>query len=392
MTRKRWWITGGQVVLPDRTEVADVAIRDGRIERIAPGGSAPAEEEALDANGAWVLPGLVDLHCDAIEKEVEPRPNTFFPMEMAFLQYERKLAAHGITTMYHSLSLGTGLSLRGENFLSDLVRLIDRMRRERGMIRHRVHLRYEISYLSGLPLAQQFLREGLVHYLSFMDHAPGIGQYKRPGAFERYVMKNQGVDLQEVGRIVEELEERRSRIDREALKALAAEAKRLGLAIASHDDDTPDQVDRSISLGANVTEFPLNLETAVYAEQKGLYVCVGAPNIVRGGSHDRNLSAIDAVKAGAAHMICSDYHPASMLQAIFMLEAQGVPLPEAVAMATLQPARALGLEGELGSLQPGKRADLLIVRKVSGHPVASRTVVQGTVVQQTKDYEFGEEF
>lgn len=393
LANRRWWIAGGRVVLPDRVAEADVAIRDGRIETVAPPGTADASgDEAIRADEAWVLPGLVDLHCDAIEKEIEPRPNALFPMEMAFLQFERKLALHGITTMFHSLSLGVGLSLRGENVTAEAIRLIARMSRERAMIRHRVHLRYEISHLSGLPLAERFVRDGLIHYLSYMDHAPGIGQYKRPGAFQNYVMKNQGVNAQEVERIVEELEQRRARIDRRALHALAEEARGTGIALASHDDDSREQVDRSAALGATVIEFPLNLETAVYARERGLHVCVGAPNIVRGGSHDGNLSALDAIRAGAADIVCSDYHPASMLQAIFALEEHGVPLAQAAAMAALQPARALGLDGELGSLEPGKRADLLIVRKRSGCPIAVCTVVGGAVVQQTRDYEVGGDF
>jgi len=385
----RWWIRGGQAVLPDRVTAADIAISDGRIEAIVPSGTEPRAtdgEKVLDATGAWIMPGLVDIHCDAIEKEVEPRPNALFPLDMAFLQFERKLALHGITTMFHSLSLGVGLSIRGEKLMEELIRHIASSRSERAMIRHRIHLRYEISYLTGLPLAQRLIRDGLIDYLSFMDHAPGVGQYSRPGAFERYVMKNQGVGLEEVEQIVAELEERRARIDWPALRALAAEASERGIAVASHDDDSREIVDRSAGFGAKVVEFPLNLDTAVYAREKGLHVCVGAPNVVRGGSHDRNMSAAEAISAGAADILCSDYHPASMLQSVFTLESQGMALNDAVKLASLGPAGALGLDGEIGSLERGKRADLLVVRKVRDCPVVTATVVNGSVVQQTSDY------
>jgi len=389
-------IRGGRVVEPDRVRRADVAIERGRIRAVAPdlasgreAGREAAERTArtIDASDAWVLPGLVDIHCDAIEKEVEPRPNTLFPLPMAFLQFERKLAAQGITSMFHSLSLGVGLSLRGEDLVSEMIALIHSCREERAMIRHLIHLRYEVSHLTGLPLAQRLVRERAIDYLSFMDHAPGQGQYRRPGAFERYVMKNQGVDAEEVAQIVAELQSRRSRIDWSRLAELAAEARRKGVPIAAHDDDSPESVERSLSLGAGITEFPLNLETAVYASGRGLHVCVGAPNIVRGGSHDQNLRALDAIRAGAADIICSDYHPASLLHAVFMLEKAGLPLDQAVRMASLHPARAMGIGDEIGSVEPGKKADLIVVRKVRDCPVVCAAFVNGSLVYEASDYE-----
>jgi len=385
----RLFVKGGRVVTPEGVEEADVFVENGRIAAIEPGAAernALPGDRIVEAEGEWVLPGLVDIHCDAIEKEIEPRPNTLFPADMAFLQFERKLAGHGITTMFHSLSLGVGLSLRGEHLVADLIGRIAEWRKERAMIRHRVHLRYEVSHLTGFPLAERCIEQGLIDYLSFMDHAPGIGQYKRPGSFERYVMKNQGVALAEVHGIVAELQERRARVDWSKLAALAAKAKKNGIAVASHDDDSPEQVDRSRRLGAEIAEFPLNLETADYAARQGLGVCVGAPNVVRGGSHDLNLKALDAVRAGAADILCSDYHPASLLQAVFVLHREGIPLERAVAMASLHPARALGRQNDIGSLEPGKRADLIVVKEVRGCPLASRTVVGGTLVMETRDY------
>jgi len=384
-------IRNGQVVLPEEVVKADVAVVNGKIAAVGEEASRMLEREhgnfqIVDAEGAYVLPGLVDIHCDAIEKETEPRPNTLFPMEMAFLQFERKLAGHGITTMYHSLSLGVGLSLRGEHLVSEMIGTIRRLSDERAMIRHRVHLRYEVSHLTGFPLAERLIREGQIDYLSLMDHAPGQGQYRRPGAFQRYVMKNQGVDAEECARIVEELQERRAKVDWSKLRQLTALAREHGIAVASHDDDTPEQADKSIAFGATVSEFPLNMETAVYASGRGMNICVGAPNIVRGGSHDNNLTALEAVRAGAADIVCSDYHPASLLHSLFEMHAKGIPLHQAVGMATLAPATALGRAGELGSIEPGKKADLAIVRTIGEVPVVTHTIVEGVVVSETKDY------
>ncbi|MFD0675067.1 alpha-D-ribose 1-methylphosphonate 5-triphosphate diphosphatase [Cohnella sp. GCM10027633] len=383
----RLTIQGGSIVLPDGVIRGDVTIEDGTIVSVGPAVTGVGgNDSAIDAEGAYVLPGLVDVHCDAIEKEVEPRPNTLFPMEMAFLNFEKKLAGHGITTMLHSLSLGVGLSLRGEHLVSKMIELIASFRGEPTMIRHGVHLRYEVSHLTGFGLASRCIAEGLIDYLSLMDHAPGIGQYHRPGAFEKYVMKNQGVGLDEVKAIVDELQGRRAEVDWGRLRALTAEARARGIAVASHDDDSEAAVGHSLSFGATVSEFPLSLDTAAYAKSRGMDVCVGAPNIVRGGSHDGNMKAADAVRRGAADMICSDYHPASLLHAIFALEDEGVALSRAVAMATLEPARMLGRADVVGSIEAGKQADLIVVRKTRGVPLVSDTLVGGNVVHSARRF------
>jgi alpha-D-ribose 1-methylphosphonate 5-triphosphate diphosphatase len=386
----RMFVSGGRVVLPDGVAEADVLIEGDRIAAVGAGlaRQAGAGDTVVDAAGRWVLPGLVDIHCDAIEKETEPRPNTLFPMTMAFLQFEKKLAGHGITTMLHSLSLGVGLSLRGEHLVGEMIALIRSCRSERAMIRHGIHLRYEVSHLTGMSLARRLVEERAIDYLSLMDHAPGIGQYRKPGAFQRYVMKNQGVDVHEVAQIVEELEARRKRIDWSALRELTALARARGIAVGSHDDDSRETVDRSISFHAGISEFPLDLDTARYAFERGMGVCVGAPNVVRGGSHDGNLNAADAIRAGVANILCSDYHPASLLHAIFELERQGVPLADAVAMASLHPAKAIGRAGEIGSIEPGKAADLALVGKWRDVPLVSATIVGGTIVHESRNSAF----
>ncbi|GBG06677.1 alpha-D-ribose 1-methylphosphonate 5-triphosphate diphosphatase [Paenibacillus agaridevorans] len=391
-------IRDGQLVLADRVIKGSVGIVDGRITDILEeedrgAGIAPTaasfldrypEAEVVDAEGNFVLPGLIDIHCDAIEKEVQPRPNTLFPLEMALMEFERKLPLHGITTMYHSLSLGVGLSLRGDHYLTGMVDLIGRYNERRSMIRNLIHLRFEISHHAGLPIAERYVEEGAIHYLSFMDHSPGSGQYRKPGSFERYVMKNQGVTMDEVQTIVEELAERRKSVDTDRLKKLGELARSRGIGVASHDDDTPEQVNRSYSLGANVSEFPITLETAQYAVTRGMRVCVGAPNIVRGVSHDGNLSASEAIRLGAADIICSDYHPSSLLTAIFKLADEGTAdLPAAVRMASLHPAQAMSADSRIGSIERDKSADLIIVGRYEGMPWVTDTIVGGVRVYRS---------
>jgi Metal-dependent hydrolase involved in phosphonate metabolism len=381
-------IAGGNLVLKDAVVKGAVAVEDGRIAAVLEREDEAArwremrpEAAVVDARGKYVLPGLIDIHCDAIEKEVQPRPGTLFPLELALLEFERKLPLHGITTMYHSLSLGVGLSLRGDHLLTGMVDCIHRFAKARSMVRNRIHLRFEVSHHPGLPIVERYLEEGRIHYLSFMDHSPGQGQYRAPGSFERYVMKNQGVTAAEVQEIVDDLMKRRQQVDGDRLKRLGRLAAAKGIAVASHDDDSPEKVEESRSCGATVSEFPINLATARHAAGLGMRVCVGAPNVVRGGSHDHNLRAIDAIEEGSAHILCSDYHPSSLLAAVFKLAESGAAgLPEAVGMASLRPAEAMGTAGELGSIEPGKAADLILVDRYEGMPWVTDAFVGGSHV------------
>jgi len=381
-------VMNGKVVLPDQIVDAAIAIVDGRIDAILQEEATidnwikqHSQARRIDAKQRYVLPGLIDIHCDAIEKEVQPRPNTFFPLDMALLEFERKLPVHGITMMYHSLSLGVGLSLRGDHLLTGMIEHINSYRNKRSMIRNRIHLRYEVSHIAGMRIVEQFLNEGAIDYISFMDHSPGQGQYREPGSFERYVMKNQGVSVEEVRVIVDDLIARRQLVSADHLKHLSKLAAKAGIAIASHDDDTTEKVDVSMSYGVSICEFPINLETAKYASSRGLHVCVGAPNVVRGASHDKNLKAVDAITEGAADILCSDYHPSSMLSALFKLADEGIAaLPASVRMASLHPAQALGVNEGFGSIELGKAADIIIVDRYDGLPWVTTTVIGGHIV------------
>lgn len=341
----------------------------------------------IDASEKHIIPGLIDIHCDAIEKEVQPRPNTLFPLEMSLLEFERKLPVHGITTMYHSLSLGVGLSLRGYHLVNELIELIHRYNAKRSIVRNYIHLRYEVSYDEGLPYIERYINNHLIHYLSYMDHSPGQGQYRQEGSFERYVMKNQGVTLAEVKEIVDELLQRRQAVDWERLKQLSKQAKDNNIAVASHDDDSFEKIEHAKGSGVAVSEFPITLDVAKYAVEQGLSVCVGAPNVVRGASHDHNLRAVDAIKEAGAQIICSDYHPASMLQAVFKLQRdENLPLHEAVKLATLHPAQAMGISEQVGSIAEGKKADIIIVDQFHDLPFVEMTIVNGKIVYTSRPY------
>ncbi|SEC62424.1 phosphonate metabolism protein PhnM [Paenibacillus sp. GP183] len=389
-------ITGCQLVLPDRTTEGAVWIEDGRIVRVETGASGysavnsarDSSAVVLHAEGSYLLPGLIDMHSDAIEKEIQPRPNTHFPLPMSHFELEKKLAGCGITTMYHAISLSDGIGVRNNETVREIAQAISTYRKKTALIRHRIHLRYELTNLEGLSQVEEMLEGDLIDLLSYMDHTPGQGQFSAPGSYVNFMKKTYGGDESEIQELVEMISENQKRLDWKALKSLASRASEKGIRLASHDDDTPDKVDQVIHLGADISEFPVNLETAFYAKSQGMHVCVGAPNVVRGSSHSNNMRAIDAILAGAADMLCSDYVPSTMLAAIFQLAEQHMPLHEAVRLATLNPAEALGLDGELGSVEAGKHADLILVELQEGYPLIRATIVDGIIVYQT-DYRHG---
>jgi len=386
-------IYNGKLVLENLVVEGTVIVRQGIIMDIVTNHSDESQWHKyrhdyilVDAKGSFVIPGMIDIHCDAIEKEIQPRPNTLFPIPFAFQEFEAKLPLHGITTMFHSLSLGVGLSIRGEHLVSELIDYIHQYNNKQSVLaRNLIHLRYEVSYLAGRPMLEQLITKKRVQLLSLMDHAPGIGQYHREGSFERYVMKNQGVTMEEVPAIVEELQERRKQVTKEDLAAITALATQYRIPLAAHDDDSEEKIKANVDMGINISEFPITQEVARFAQAQAMQLCLGAPNIVRGKSHDGNLSAKEIIEAGKGQVVCSDYHPSAMLLAIFKLvEEQILSMPEAVKLVTLNPAQAVKMDERIGSIRIGKVADLIIVDYHNQMPSVQMTILEGQLVYSHK--------
>lgn len=397
MSKRKLLIKGTDMVLPDRVLRGDLLIKGQLIEQIiaheiaaneGAKGVEPvndSEIEVIDATGMYLLPGMIDIHSDAIEKEISPRPGTFFPTNSSFYELEKRVAASGVTTIYHSLSLSGGIcsGIRSDLKVMEIIENINRNNHTRSMINNLIHLRYEISHLSGLDIVKKLLKERMIHFLSFMDHTPGQGQYVVPGTFDRYMMKTYGITKEEACSLVNKIKESRRQVDVKALKEVADLALKQGIVIATHDDDTPDKIDQMVALGVMVSEFPTNLAAARYARSKNLHVAVGAPNAVRGSSHENNLRAIDAIQDGVADILCSDYYPPSMSAAVFKLMEDGIELPRAVRMVSLNPAQALGLSQQ-GSIEIGKQADLVLIELHQGYSFVRKTLLGGKVVYQSE--------
>jgi alpha-D-ribose 1-methylphosphonate 5-triphosphate diphosphatase len=380
-------VIGPDKILSNRA----VIIREDRILAVLPMDSLESGDRndsgmrRFDARGGYVLPGFIDIHSDYIEGILQPRPTTLMDFETGLREAEKQLLGHGVTTIYHSLSMMNVEGIKGgrsgfrsrENF-ERLALLIQDFHRGCHLIRHRLHARYDIYAADLYDYVARILVEGKVHELSFMDHTPGQGQYRN---LELYARSTAGWDVEGDLPLAEKLAilQNRSRVSGEKLKRLAALAKKQGIPLASHDDDNPEKVlFMKNEYGAAISEFPVELAVARKARDEGLMVVMGAPNVMIGGSHSGNLSALEAIREGCADILCSDYYPASLLHAAFMLEEKGIiPLTEAVRMLTLNPARAMGIDADYGSVEAGKKADLLIVRKLQGRPLVCRCFIDG---------------
>lgn len=384
-------IKNGRIVLPDRILDGKTLVLDGdRIHSI--GEEIPPEAgKVIDAHGRFITPGFFDVHSDKIEQFILPRPTAQFDFELALKECERELLHLGITTIYHSFSLLKdelfGKSpLRTRENVEKMAALIRDIHDRNHLIHHRFHLRIEIDNLDAYAIAKAMIAQGLAHEISFMDHSPGQGQYRNLEIYQKTIRKYHGREIEELGfEKVLEMQRNKKTLSFEQLKELCQFAHENGVAVASHDDDTLEKLDMNREIGVDISEFPINLEAAKYARSLGFATVVGAPNILLGGSHSGNMSAAEAIQAGCADILCSDYYPPAILHSIFAMHLKhGVPLPEMVKKATLNPAKAMGLGEAYGSIEPGKKADLLVIGILDGYPVITHVLVDGRTTSRVE--------
>lgn len=374
-------ITNALAVLKDRLlEHATLLIKDGVIQNIATEVNPVFDPgiKVYDAKGMLLLPGMIDLHSDAIEKEIEPRPGTNFPVELAIAQLEKRLVSQGFTSVFHSLSLAGGEGVRDDGTAQTIIQQLKK--RTWSVIRNLVHLRYEITNFESLTLVKELLNSRLVDLFSIMDHSPGQGQYQTMEDYANYVRKTYQFTESRIQGIAAERLQRRRQITPEFLEDLIKSATVKQIPTASHDDDTVEKVDWEKQAGIMISEFPINMATAAQAARHRMYVVVGAPNIARGVSHNGNLAALELIKAGYANIICSDYYPGSMLFAVFKTAREIGSLTEAVKMVSLHPAAALGQDQKIGSIDTGKLADLIIVQPCGEYQVVKKAFIHGKLV------------
>lgn len=374
-------LTNARIVLPGEVITGSLAVRDGVIAAVDEGPSALPG--ALDMEGDFVIPGLVELHTDHLENHYNPRPKVHWNPIAAVCAHDAQIAASGITTVFDALRVGSDDN--ADLTTDDMIRLaaaIDagvaagRLRAD-----HYIHLRCEVSAPNCLEAFDCFEGDPRVRIASLMDHSPGQRQFASLDAYAVYYKGKMKMSDAEFNAFCEERIAQSNTYSDRHRRAIAERARLRGIVLASHDDATEAHVAEAATFGIRVAEFPTTLEAARASREQGLAVLMGGPNVVRGGSHSGNVSARDLAARGLLDIVSSDYIPFSMIQAAFFLGevVDEVDLPAAIAMVTRAPARAVGLD-DRGEIVPGKRADLVRVRVEEHIPIVRKVWREGVRV------------
>lgn len=371
-------LSNAMLVLPDRVMRGRIHLSDGRIAEIAEGDTVPTG--SIDCNGDLVLPGLVELHTDNLERHLQPRPRVEWPHQAAIVAHDAELASTGITTVFDALRVGsvfTNTNLGyGEYARALASEILDLRGRGALRISHFLHLRAEICSETLVDEMAKFGPDDCIGIVSLMDHTPGQRQFRDVGKLRDYVMGKRGLSDAEFAVHVESQQALSERLGPLHEATAVAEARRYGAVLASHDDTTGDQVAVSALHGVRLAEFPTTIEAAQACRDNGIAVMMGGPNLIRGGSHSGNVAAHDLAEADLLDILSSDYVPSSLLTSALMLGDLWDDLPRGVATVTSAPARAAGLL-DRGWLAVGARADIIRVARVGTASAVHGVWVQG---------------
>jgi alpha-D-ribose 1-methylphosphonate 5-triphosphate diphosphatase len=360
--------TNARLVLEDGIVDGTVRAVDGRIAEIDTGRSALGE----DFEGDYLMPGLVELHTDHLESHYAPRPGVRWNSISAVQSHDAQIAASGITTVFDCLRIGSDESggfQKGE--MREIADAIIRAQGE-GRLRadHLIHLRCEVSSEDVLDQYADFSDDPQVRLASLMDHAPGQRQFQTMGQYVLYYKKKRGLTDEEFDLFVRQRQEASAKYSDIHRRAISEACRARGVTIASHDDATAEHVAEAIEQGVRLAEFPTSMEAARQSHEAGMSVLMGAPNVVRGTSHSGNIAARTLAEEGVLDVLSSDYVPASLIHAPFVLAdgVEGIDLSRAIGMVTATPAMTVGLD-DRGRIAPGLRADIIRVRRIGEVPM-----------------------
>lgn len=371
-------LENARVVLPDRVvESGWVAVAGGLI---AGHGEGAAPERGIDMRGDYLLPGLVELHTDHLESHFAPRPHVRWHALSAVTAYDAQIAASGITTVFDSLRAGSDAD--SASIGADLIALAEALHtaRESESLRvdHRTHLRCEIASPDVIEQVEDYAGRFPIHLMSLMDHTPGQRQFRDLETWRLFYTRRSGMTEAEIQTFIAKRLDLHDRYAADHRRRLVALSQKAGAVLASHDDATAAHVAESVADGVKLAEFPTTTEAAQASHEAGVSVMMGAPNVVRGGSHSGNVAAEVLAREGVLDVLSSDYVPASLLFAAFDLPRRvpEITLPQAIRMVTAAPAQAAGL-GDRGQIAAGKRADLVRVAVAAEAPLVRRVWAQG---------------
>lgn len=338
--------------------------------------------EIIDCKGCYIMPGIIDIHSDVIENIIVPRKGIIFDTDLALNDVDQNLISQGITTIYHSISIANSTICNKKRTLSvdKMLSIGDSVSKLKNslLINHKFHARLELNTIEAYNKIQYQLENGIIDELSFMNHAPGQGQYTNLDAFKKEIIKQYGnLSETDMGDIIKTCQKKEI-LSEEKINTLIYNAQLFNIPIAYHDVESEKQLLFMKESNINICEFPLTQYIAQQATKQGFYCLVGAPNIMKKKSHNNNASAIDLILNKCANIICSDYFTPALLASVFLLVNEySVPLFEAVAYVSINPARAMKIDNDYGSIKAGKIADLIVV-DVSNHlPRVIRSIING---------------
>jgi alpha-D-ribose 1-methylphosphonate 5-triphosphate diphosphatase len=371
-------IRNARVVTRDEVFTGVVRIEDGKIHDVERGTTSAREAE--DWDGDYLLPGLIELHTDNLEKHLAPRPGVVWNTDAAFVIHDAQVAAAGITTVFDALAIGSrsNVGLRGRDLQTQCAEALTRFS-ERRLLRaeHFLHLRCEIATADVVEVFDSLCKHPLLRLASVMDHTPGQRQWHDREQWRRFQERNGKLSDEHVTTALAELTVEQERYADLHRREIVARCKALGLPVASHDDTLIEHVEQAAAEGIVLAEFPTTRIAAEAAREHRISTIMGAPNIVRGGSHSGNVSALELAKADLLDILSSDYVPSSLLTAVFeLVEKAGWTLPRAMATVSAEPARTAGLH-DRGAIAPGLRADFMRVTMLDTLPVPRATYREG---------------
>jgi len=357
-----------RIVTADAVIEGGLIADDGVIQEVLPKGRVI--DHAIDLGGDYLMPGLVELHTDNLERQFQPRPSVRWPPDAAMLAHDQQVSAAGITTVCDAVAVGfhEGKQERTE-FLQ---RSIDALGHaiEAGALKadHHLHLRCEVTSPHVVEMFDPLKDHPSLRVISFMDHTPGQRQWHDLEKYRTFHSTGGRRTAAEVDALIEKRLDEQKRFGERHRQELLARIRGLNVTLASHDDTTIEHVEEAVRDGMNISEFPTTAEAASAAREHGMTTIMGAPNVIIGGSHSGNVAALDLAKSGRLDALSSDYVPVSLLHAVFRLvEEADLTLPEAATKVSRNPAAMAGFD-DRGEIKPGKRADLLRVRMVSDTP------------------------